>query len=281
MAARFKILMISSMLLVILFVVYEFQPAKYHALLCMDEKAAKSGSWNSAYDGYYIGRDGCLYDPALTPFMDVPPVILSGTNNKASPLFYINGANLRADWVLAQMHFISKISGRPVIAIYNSTLGSRLLDLPGDYFWGSRTVDTAARLIKQGIRLKKQLYFQASSQGAVHMSKALQKAAQSVSAVQLNDVNVHTAGGVSLFYPDGPRYIHLINLKDPAPEKTGVLSKGAKPGLNAEIVTFSDENLEPMEVNFRFLGPLTRLFLRVHGLKTYQPHFPDAFKSSQ
>ena len=275
---RIKILIVSVLSLLVLFVAYEFQPARYHALLCMDDEAVKAGGWNSAYDGYYIGSNGCLYDPALTPFSEVPPVTLPGINKDASALWYINGANLRVDWVLAQMHLIAKSSGRPVIAIYNSTLGSRLLDAPGDALWGSRAVNTAVDLIEQSLRFQKPLYFQANSQGAMHMASILKKVGENVSVAQLNVVNVHTAGGASLFYPDGPRYIHLANLKDPVPESAGVLSKGAEPGLNAEIITFSGKNLEPMELGFRFIGPLTRLFLQVHGMKTYQPHFPDAFK---
>ena len=281
MVSRVKTLIVSALFLLMLFVVYEFQPARYHALLCMDDEAVKAGGWNSAYDGHYIGSNGCLYDPALTPFSEVPPVTLPGTNKDASPLWYINGANLRVGWVLAQMHLIAKSSGRPVIAIYNSTLGSRLLDVPGDVLWGSRAVDTAVDLIEQSLSLQKPLYFQVNSQGAMHMADALKKVGKNVSVAQLNAVNVHTAGGASLFYPDGPRYIHLANLKDPVPESAGVLSKGAEPGLNAEIITFSDKNLEPMEVSFRFFDPLTRLFLQVHGLKTYQPYFPDAFKAGE
>ena len=280
MTVRFKII-ISSALLVVLFVAYEFQPAKYHALLCMDEKAVKPGGWNSEYDGYYIGANGCLYDPALTPFNEVPPVTLAGTNKNTQTLFYINGANLRVDWVLAQMHYISKLSGRPVVAIYNSTLGGRMLDFPNDFFFGSNAVNTVVNLIEQGLSLKMPLYFQANSQGAVHLSEALRKSAEKLSTLQLSVINVHTAGGASIFYPDGPRYIHLANTRDPVPSKSGVLSDGAVLGLDAKIITFSGENLEPMEVNFRFLGPLTRLFLHVHGLKTYQPHFPDEFKAAR
>ena len=264
--------------LLALFVGYEFQPARYHALLCMDSESVDAGNWNSAYDGYYIGDNGCLYDPAVTSFSEVPPVTLPDTNKNASPLWYINGANLRADWVLAQMHLIAKSSGRPVIAIYNSTLGGRFLDAPGDILWESRAVNTTANLIKKSLSSQEALYFQANSQGAMHMASALKKVSEGVPVAQLNDINVHTAGGASLFYPDGPKYIHLANLKDPVPESSGVLFDGAEPGLNAEIITFSDKILEPLETSFRFLDPLTRLFMQVHGFKTYQSHFPDKFK---
>src|SRR3990167_4130930 len=79
---------------------FEYQPAHYQALLCMDKQAEPGGQWNSAYDGYFIGANGCVYRPD-TALEKLPPLVLEGTNRKAAPLWHVKGANLRVDWVQA------------------------------------------------------------------------------------------------------------------------------------------------------------------------------------
>jgi hypothetical protein len=59
-----------------------------------------------------------------------------------------------------------------------------------------------------------------------------------------------------------------------------VVLEGARPGANARIIRFSAEDDAPMEKRFRFFGPLTTAFLRVHGLMVYQKQFPLAFHAA-
>lgn len=261
-------------------VLYEYQPAHYQALLCIDKQAEPSGQWNSAYDGYFIGANGCVYRPD-TALEKLPPLVLEGTNRKAEPLWYVNGANLRIDWVQAHMYRLALSSGRPVLAIYNATLGGRFLDAINDAIRGSRATEGIERVILESLARGGEVYFQVNSQGAIHMARALRRVVTMLSAEQLQKVHVLTAGAASADFPDGPDYIHLANEKDPVPLNVGVLSAGAHVGAGAKVIRFAGVDSDPLEMRFRFFGPLTHAFLSVHGLMVYQPYFPAAFKAEK
>jgi len=277
---RKRILWIVSISLLLL-TAYEYQPARYYALLCLDKNAEPGGNWNSAYDGYFLAENGCFYDPAKVAVKEIPAFHLDSTNRDATPIWYINGANLRADWVLAQMYRLAESSGRPVIAIYNSTLGGRFFDAAWDALQGSVATVSAEKVIIEALAQQEDIFFQVNSQGAIHMATVLRNISRQVQAKQLNKIHVLTAGGAAPEFPDGPGYVHLINKKDPVPSRAGVVSKDAKPGANAELIHFSAKDSKPMERDFRFVGPLTRAFLSVHGFMAYQKHFPESFQASR
>ena len=275
-----KRLLWGALALLVLIVAYEYQPARYYALYCLDENAEQAGQWNSKYDGYFLGENGCFYNPENIAIEDIPALHTKNTNKNVAPLWYINGANLRADWVHTQMHRIAYSSGRPVIAIYNSTLGGRFIDAPGDAINGSLATSTAEKVILDALSQEKDIYFQVNSQGAMHMRKVLRNIVTGVEAEQLANIHVLTVGGAASDFPDGPTYVHLVNESDPVPSGAGVLSEGAKPGLHAEIIRFSAKDPNPMERGFRFFGPVTTIFLSVHGLMVYQSHFPSSFMAA-
>lgn len=259
---------------------YEFQPAKYQALYCLDPQAAKGGQWNSAYDGYFIGANGCVYSPDAS--LDaLPPLIVAETNQKAEPLWYVNGANLRADWVLAHMYRVAQSSHRPVVSIYNATVGGRFFDGINDALRGSLVRPVIQRVIKEGLAKGGDVYFQANSQGAWHLSQALRQVVPLYGAAELKKIHIVTAGAATADFPDGPDYIHLANDKDPVPHLAGVLSSRAHVGAQAQVRRFSTTVADPLEMHFRFFGPLTRAFHSVHGLMAYQPYFPDEFKAER
>jgi len=256
----------------------EFKPARYYSLLCTDSTATKGGLWNYEYDSYFIGSNGCLYDPDSVPIDKVPPVFISSDNtNQKTPLWYINGANHRADWVLPEMHLLAQNSGRPVVAIYNATLGGRFPDAISDSLNENKIAKVLATQILHNLSINKEIYISCNSQGAMHVSHGLQQTVEelnkSYSPLEinklLNKIHVETAGGAGKIFPDGPQYIHYINSNDPVPYHAGVLSNGAHKGKNALIVEFSDHDSDPIEPKYRFVGPLTTKFINVHGFNMY------------
>lgn len=281
MKGRFSKSMRWLMLIVLVSVFfYEFQPAKYQALYCMDPQARAGGQWNSAYDGDFIGAYGCVYH-ADTALNQLPALVVSNTDRSAAPLWYVNGANLRADWVFAHMYRVAQSSRRPVLAIYNATVGGRFFDGFNDALQGSRVRPLIQRVIKETLARGEEVYFQANSQGAFHLSHALREVVPLYSAAELKKIHVVTAGAATADFPDGPEYIHLVNDQDPVPGSVGVLVSGAHVGERAQVRRFSVKVADPLEMHFRFFGPLTRAFHRVHGLMAYQPYFPDEFKAEQ
>ena len=260
----------------------EFRPAKYHALLCTDPAAVQAGEWNFRYDGFYIGADGCLYDPSKTSLEDVPPVIGDNATTDRVPLLYVNGANHRVDWTMPELHILAEDSERPVIGIYNATAGGRFPDAITDSLAGdqSRVVETLETIIWQAFERGEEVHLKANSQGAVHSSNALfavsaqlhnQFGAERAKEL-LSKVHLETAGGAATHYPDGPRYLHYVNERDPVPRAAGVMVSGSQPGTNAVIATFTDLDIDPLEPKYRWVGPLTMRFIAAHGFMVYQYH---------
>lgn len=276
-----KISLTLSICLVLVYFSGEFKPARYYALLCTDINAATDGNWNSAYDGYFIGNNGCLYDPTTTSIENVPPANeTTSPSNQKTALWYINGANHRANWVLPEMHLLAKNSGRPVISIYNATIGGRVPDAISDSNNESKVAKVLAAQIVKNITNNIPVFISCNSQGAIHASQGLNQAIESLSLVynkpelktQLAKIHVETAGGASKVFPNGPQYIHYVNSRDPVPLKIGVLSADAEQGENAVIAEFTDKDTNALEPKYRFVGPLTLKFINVHGFNIYNQH---------
>ena len=273
-----KLILSLAAFFLIIYFAGEYQPARYYSLLCTDTNAAKDGGWNYDYDSFFIGKNGCLYDPGSISINDIPPVIdTKNTDNPKKPLWYVNGANHRASWVLPEMHLLAKNSGRPVVGIYNSTLGGRFPDVLSDSINESKVAKILASQIVQNISSNTPVYISCNSQGAMHVSHGLQQAVKTLSLkynkseleARLTKIHVETAGGAGKYFPDGPQYIHYANTRDPVPYKAGVLSVNAQKGKNAVIVEFTDQDNNALEPKYRWVGPLTMKFINVHGFNMY------------
>jgi len=258
---------------------YEFRPNQYAGLMCTDPKAAPLGHWNFHYDGDYLGADGCPYDPRQTDWTDVPPIRV-GPQRSAEPLFYINGANHRVKWMLAENYVLARDLGRPVIGVYNGTLGGRFPDALLRGLFPGRIVDTLTTLLWQHVSQGKSIEIRAYSQGTIEMSHALQavrdRLAQQYPAEQVDArmglIHFETAGSAIKSFPDGPRYVHYVNLHDPVPKAAGVLASGSHPGRGAIIACFAAYDHDPIENRYRWIDPLTQRFLAVHGFMVYRRH---------
>jgi hypothetical protein len=268
---------------VIYLVSTEYRPARYGALLCTDPAALPGGRWNSDYDGAWLGAQGCLYDPVKRSLEEVPAVrdprsFVPGT----AELIYVNGANHRVEWTLPELHLLAQQTGGPVISVYNATEGGRIPDAIHDARQGAASppVATLATAILQRLGSGGEIHLKANSQGAIHLRHALERVRASLSARlaaddvahSLHRIRVETAGGAAARWPDGPRYVHYVNLRDPVPKRAGVLSKGAHAGAGAVLATFSDFDADPLEPKYRFVGPLSRRFVGVHGFGIYHRH---------
>ena len=261
----------------------EYRPARYGALLCTDPAALPGGRWNSAYDGAWLGAQACLYDPAHHALSDVPPVTDPRTVDRQTRLLvYVNGANHRVDWTLPELHLLAQQTGGPVVAVYNATEGGRVFDAIHDARQGASSppVATLADAIVARVSAGQEIHLKANSQGAIHLSHAL-TAVRARLAGQLSGDDLHqaldrirveTAGGAASRWIDGPRYVHYVNRRDPVPARAGVLAPDARPGAGAVLAAFSDFDADPLEPKYRFVGPLSRRFVGVHGFGIYHRH---------
>lgn len=276
---RWLLIAIGVMALAI--IAYEYQPARYGALYCLDTAAADWGRWMWEYDGYLIGAGGCLYAPARTPPEQVMPVVAGTAPSRDEPaLWFVNGANLRVDWVMAQLLRTAASTGHPVVGFYNATYGGRFVDGLLDIRYGSRVVETLADATVAALERGRSVHIRATSQGALFTSQALYRVRRRLienmgearTLALMATVRVETGGGAASQWPDGPRYVHYVNVRDPVVRYAGVLSDGAQPGRGAVIAEFEAFNENPLGRRFRWLDPWTMRYLGVHGFSVYNEH---------
>ena len=265
----------------------EYQPVRYFAGLCDDENAAPDGEWHHKYDGFFIGKNACLYNPKSTNISDVPAIIaFKASPDKTSfkePIWYINGIDRRIDWTLLEMELLSQKAERPVIGIYNATRGGRIPDTLVKITKNSAVAKTLSAAIAQQSAKGHAIFIRSNSQGAAHMSFALQKALDALAIAFNNEsftkignnIHVETSAATSNFFPVGPKYLHYVNDLDPVPKKTGILSNQPNPlapfasDPNTVIVQFADKDTNPIESKYHWLGPMSKRFNRVHGFNIY------------
>lgn len=273
----------SLLIIFLLIAFYEFRPNQYAGLTCVDKKAATLGKWNFHYDGDYLGANGCPYDPRQTELAEVPPIKV-GPQQGEEPFFYVNGANHRVKWALAENYVLAQDLGRPVIGIYNGTLGGRFPDALLRGLFPGHVLNTLTELLWQHVSQDKPIHIRANSQGTIEMSQALQAVRDRLMRQQppervdelMGLIRFETAGSAIKYFPDGPRYVHYVNLKDPVPKAAGVLASGSHPGRGAVIACFNAYDEDPIENRYRWIDPLTQRFLAVHGFMVYR-HYRRPF----
>lgn len=264
----------------------EFHPARYYSLLCDNPNASPDGNWNHNYHGFYIGAQGCLYDPDKFKIDEVPPIVAYEQASDNTPAWYINGINQRINWTYLELQIFSRQSQRPVIGIYNATKGGRLPDLLKKIDKTDKVVANLSASIAQLSAKGKTVFIRANSQGAHYASLAL---AESLEALRVafeetqfkdiaKNIQVETGAAATNFFPTGPKYLHYINSLDPVPRRAGILSKQHDPSTplilepNTVIARFSAKDKNPLEAKLHWLGPISKRFISVHGFNIYLKH---------
>ena len=274
-------------LMTIVYLSGEYQPARYYAELCDDKNAVSDGDWQYEYDGFYIGNKGCLYNPKSTNIADVPTVITYTESSDEEPIreaiWYVNGIDHRIDWTLLEMELLSQKAERPVIGIYNATRGGRIPDTLKKIDKSSAVAKTLSAAIAQQSAQGHEIFIRANSQGAVHTSFALKKALDALAIAFKdenfkrigNNIHVETGAATTDLFPAGPKYLHYVNVYDPIPERSGILSNQSGPFAplttdpNTVIARFADKDTNPIESKYHWLGPMSKRFNRVHGFNIY------------
>jgi hypothetical protein len=262
-------------------------PTPLPELHCTDVHAAPSGQSNYYYDGFFIGAGGCLYDPANTDIKDVPP-LLGPLGDNGQRIWDVNGGETTPTAAAYQMLSIAISTDTPVIGIYNASSDSgKLITSPQDIAKGYVLRNTASiRSIATQLLLAldrgetETVLLRGGSQGPVLMSRALQQVRQELAKrfhtqAEINQamaaLRVETHGSTARDFPDGPRYVHYLNLLDPAGQALGVLATGGHPGKHAVIVVFASVT-PPLEDEFKTLKTVDKVLLRLHGEGNYLDH---------
>lgn len=234
----------------------------------------------STLEGFFLGRDRCLYDPASINPDRVPAFQGSRAPKNGPIMFYINGANGSPTEVSNNIQELADSSQITVVGIlyYPNNSIDPLKDLLPKTSAGPAT-DTLQQVINTYLQHGEPIHIRAGSAGTVVVSEAIARVKRELTRhgrrpgdrernQPLDLVRVETHGTIARDFPDGPRYIHYVNLLDPVPNSLGINTAGAHPGAHAVLALFADRQT-PNEQN---LSPEGVAFLSVHGTGAYDPH---------
>jgi hypothetical protein len=229
------------------------------------------GKPDQFYDGTFVGAFGRAY-PASTPIDQIPPVTPRDGRAPNGKIVFVNGIQTPKDTQAQSLQSIADKTGAAVIGIHNSTEGllspggfvSDVLQVLKDKADLGRNpaVDTLAAAIYDAAKKGEPLSVMAHSQGALIASRAVGAAynrlriedglSASAARKRLNTIQIETFGGAARSYPDGPQYVHYVNVADAVPMTLGLgvgiagLDPTFRPGSGAVIHRFTDFRLNPI-----------------------------------
>lgn len=229
------------------------------------------------YNGFYIGANGCIYDPDVVTINEVPPYGADVDLSKTEVLWYVNGANWNVSKARFQLPRLAKAQQVPVVGIFNAANEDQenTETLPIDA--NHPTVMRLVNALLDNIFDINSVRVQGGSQGPRFIALALDVLrdklqwqyglqGESLTAV-LRKIKVETMGGGHLIYPDGPRYVHYANLLDPVTWFAGALAlEKSRLGVGSVVAVFlkAQPQILPEE-----LSSLMSLLLSVHGMDVY------------
>ncbi|HEX8354742.1 MAG TPA: hypothetical protein VF611_17680 [Pyrinomonadaceae bacterium] len=218
--------------------------------------AVRSRGSDGRFDGLFVGAGGRTFQPS-TPLADVPGVMPRNGRETGRAIVYVNGINTTKDGQFGSLQRIADHTSARVVGIHNATQGGivDVIQSAGDTFDIGRNpaVDTLADTVYEEIKAGRSIHLMAHSQGALITSRALQDVSQRLRVEDglarrdaertLARVEVETFGGAAASYPDGPRYVHYVNRRDPVPGLFGlgpVANPLVHPGRGAVVHRFSE-----------------------------------------
>lgn len=201
-------------------------------------------------DGFFLGRDVCLYDPSSVSPERVPAFRGSRANKDSPVMFYVNGANGSP---LVTSVNIAALVERSQIAVIGIFYYTSRLDA-GDFLPripAGPAVRTLKGVIDTSLARGEPLHIRADSAGTAVVSEAISHVTDDLKrysrqpgdlAQPLDLLRVETDGALVKSFPDGPRYIHYVNRRDLIP-KLGIERPNAHPGSRAVMALFSEREL--------------------------------------
>ena len=197
-------------------------------------------------DGFYLGGDTCLYDPASVSDENVPRFRGSRAPQDAPTLYYVNGANGSPVITAVNVAALAESSQIAVLAIFYAGDGTAPLTHALPAVSSGASVETLKGVIADHLARQEPVHIRGGSAGTVVISEAIHGTRNRLAretrlrgnwAAPLGLLRVETHGSVARDFPDGPRYIHYAAKPDPVP-KIGVAGPVAHPGARALIASF-------------------------------------------
>ncbi len=218
---------------------------------CDDTSAAAYGTPDVDMDGFFIGANGCLYDPDFVLSDDVP--VVGGEYDAGQELlFVINGVHTTSLQTDVRLRSIAIVKKRPVIGIFNAPYENVLEESFKFIDPRNKVAMTVRSEAYRRVMNGRRFAVIAMSQSGFMVGRGLSRLSSDLFSdfplryfyrqKLLGLVDAETVGAVGLQYPDGPSYVHYVNRRDIAPFLAGVMASGAQPGRGSVIATFYYQN---------------------------------------
>ncbi|PCI42362.1 MAG: hypothetical protein COB51_13040 [Moraxellaceae bacterium] len=229
------------------------QISQASALSCDDDNAAPIGTLFEDMDGFFVGSNGCAYDPSLFKAENITAVepTNGSTLENTTPIFVVNGGFATLDELINRLQATADAKQRPVIGIYNA-----YLDLLGEFLKLFDLINPSAATFRdeafEQINDGHRVTLHGISQAGFIISRSLIQLkfiiwlynpfSESRRNELIGLVDVEVVGGLGVYFPDGPRYVHYVNERDWLPYLSGIMIPNAHPGEGAVIATFNYQN---------------------------------------
>lgn len=213
-------------------------------------QAREAAARELATDGQFVGPNG------VHPTREAAGAFTPADGQQVSdrPVYFVNGIRTNAAEHGEAAQALADRTRQPVHAIHNATEGT-FRDLRQAVQDRSGAVTPATRTLSQeitrAVERGEPMEIHGHSQGAIQVSTAIGEVRNNLirggmspeqADQRLSNLNVHTYGGAATQYPDGPRYTHHINSRDPVANNFG-LGTTATPGLASRGMT--NPNVRP------------------------------------
>jgi hypothetical protein len=186
------------------------------------------------YDGHLVGAGGRTFPPG-TPLRDIPGVTPRGNPNPSKTFLYVNGISNTKDQQFQSMQQVADRTGAKVIGVHNATEGmvADLAQCVKDKLGkgNNPAVTSLADTVYAELKAGRSVHLVGHSQGGLITSRALKDVSnrlrvedglsRAATEKLLGKVNVETFGAAAGTYPNGPKYVHYVNTRDPVPTLFG------------------------------------------------------------
>jgi len=248
-----------GVLLASMTVLFSFGVAAQELPECNDAMAAPlpdniytDPSVDMRFDGFFMGADGCLYDPQTVWIEQVIPVSAAPNVDviaeQGEDIWFINGADSTLENTYAAMNALAQTTSLKVLGIYNADTGL-INALQVNETLSAATVTFAVQA-KRRLERGEIVHIMGSSHGTRLISDGLILLRDDLIQMYQGDlyavsetlrlIRVESIGGVSSYYPPGPKYVHYANVFDVVPLAFGAANPLDWPGQGAVIAFFFD-----------------------------------------
>jgi hypothetical protein len=194
---------------------------------------------DSEFDGALVGVDKTIKMGDRGGVKDQGPINLediegftpkNGRLRSNETIIQINGINTNLSQQKEALQATADATGTKVVGIHNATDGfvGDLMQSVGDKtnMGKNLAVDALRDTVLSELKAGKNVHLMAHSQGGLITSRALGQVSDELKKEGKSDllykVSAETFGAASGRYPDGPRYVHYVNTKDPVSNVFGV-----------------------------------------------------------